>query len=84
MKISNGVVLSKALFTRKGGNPGARVTLTRGLPSTRTFLLFLHDMSTRKVGLPWHKGNLPECLGYPTCLENILLGITHLPRQGSI
>ena len=63
------MVLSKALFTRREGNAGARVTLTRGLPSTPTFLLFLHDMSSRKVGLPWHKDNRPECYGYPTCLE---------------
>ena len=63
---------------------GGRVTLVLGLPSTYTFRLFLHDISTRKVGLPQHKGNLPECQGYPTCLENILLGITRLPRQGSI
>ena len=44
---------SKALFTRREGDPAARVTLARGLyPSTNTFLLFLHDMFTRQVGLP--------------------------------
>ena len=49
-----------------------------GDPSTRTFLLFL-TRRVYKAGRVTLALGLPYQEGYPSCLENALLGITRLP-----
>ena len=72
---------------QQGGNlrpclQGGRVTLVLGLlqqegyPSTCTFLLVLHDMYTRQVGLP-------QCYGNPTLSARVTLP-RGLPRHSHI
>ena len=72
---------------QQGGNlrpclQGGRVTLMLGLlqqegyPSTRTFLLVLHDVYTRQVGLP-------QCYGNPTLSARVTLP-RGLPRHSHI